>query len=87
MSNHEESVQKVSGTVAMISHGAGILIDVAIADGKRFPITKLSQDLAEKLNVDKVFCYHIVSQYIKERGDLEIKMGPNGGIQKKSETK
>lgn len=78
--DHETAVRQVSELSSIIAAGAGILIDGAIAQGKRLPITKLSEDLANRLGSDKAFCYHVISKYIVARGDLYIKMGPNGGI-------
>jgi hypothetical protein len=65
-----------------ICNDAGGFIADAILAGKRLPITKLSEDIGKDLGVDKVLCYHIISKYISARGDLRIKMGPRGGIEK-----
>lgn len=78
--DHASASSSVAGTVAHICSRAGILIDGAVARGKRLPITKLSEELSAECETDKVFCYHIITKYISARGDLVVRMGPGGGI-------
>lgn len=78
--NHEGAVTKLSESITAIANAAGEEIAKAIASGKKLPVTLLTKTLSEKLDVNKDFCYQIISTYIKVRGDLYIYKGPGGGI-------
>lgn len=79
--NHATAVSEVSDLTSSIANQAGIMIAAAVATGKRLPITTLSKDVGKQLDADHTFCYQVISRYMKIRGDLVIKMGPNGGIE------
>lgn len=81
--SHEDAARSVGELASLIAGSAGITIDVALAQGKRLPVTKLSEEVGKALSIDKNFCYIIISKYIVSRGDLHIKMGPGGGIERK----
>lgn len=85
MADHDTAVYNVAYLVGTVMNLANSLINDSVAAGKRLPITELSQTISDKLiadgcSVDKVFCYHVISKYIKAR-NYKIKMGPNGGIE------
>jgi hypothetical protein len=80
MTTHETVVRSVSDLAAAIASAAGVAIGVSNALGRRLPVTKLSEDVSKSLNVDKVLCYHIISNYIQTRGDLKVFYSPHGGI-------
>jgi hypothetical protein len=79
--SHTLAMHEVSSLVERVIQNACYSIDIANAEGKRLPITKLAENIATVLGSDKVFCYHIISKYIAARGNLRIKNGPNGGIE------
>ena len=79
--SHEGAASSVLDLCGLIMGNARDAIAIAKAQGKRLPVTKLAESLAEQTGIDKVFCYHVVSKYIAARGNLRIKNGPNGGIE------
>lgn len=78
--NHETAVSSVSDLTREISDRAGVKIQTAIVAGTPLPVTSLSKNIGEELDIDSTFCYYIITKYMNTRGDLKIKMGPRGGI-------
>lgn len=89
MSNHTDSLKEMEAMCSLICERARALINVAIAENKRLPITKLDEMVSRSIesiyaDADKVFCYHIITKYIKLSDDLHIQMGPSGGVEPKA---
>lgn len=89
MSNHTDIVKEMETMCSLICERARGLINAAIAENKRIPITKLDEMVSKSIesiypDADKIFCYHIITKYIKLSDDLHIQMGPSGGVEPKA---
>ena len=80
--SHINAVKLVSDLVTSIVDSAGNMIESEILAGRRLPVVALSERISNEFQLDKMFCYQIITRYIIARGDLRIKKGPGGGIEK-----
>jgi hypothetical protein len=78
--SHSDAANYLSELIEQIYTRAGNYIEAEIRNGKRALITALSEKIAGETNSDKVFCYYIISAYVKMRKDVKVYMGKNGGI-------
>lgn len=58
-------------------------IEAAIAKGESLPITTLAKELATDLGVEWPQTYQLIRMYLDDRQDLEVGLGPKGGIRPK----
>jgi hypothetical protein len=47
------------------------------------PTTKLAKELAPEFGTEWIKIYSIISFYVESRPDMEVGLGPNGGIRYK----
>ena len=45
-----------------------------------FGVTQLSKDIAKETGSNFTFAYALITAYVSQRDDIEVKRGPKGGI-------
>jgi hypothetical protein len=57
--------------------------EVCINGKKSLPTTSFAKELAPKFGTEWIKVYSIISFYVESRPELEVGLGPNGGIRLK----
>jgi hypothetical protein len=55
-------------------------INAAIESGKRYPATKLAKDICCDFGMEWPRAYQLIGFYMQTRPELDVGLGPNGGI-------
>lgn len=56
---------------------------IACKEGKSLPTAALAKELAPKFNTEWNKIYNIISFYVESRPEVEVGLGPNGGMRLK----
>lgn len=58
-------------------------IDAAVANGTSVPTTVFSKEICGQFNVEWSVVYNMIKMFVASTDDLEIGLGPKGGVRRK----